>query len=298
MVERPLAFTGEPCVRWPPWSRLRPSTVSPGSNSARYTHMLALAPECGCTLACSAPNSAFARSIGQLLDRVDIDVAAVVALAGIALGVLVRQHRADGPHHRRGGEVLAGDQLEAGRAGARARARTAAPPRSRVRCRLGRDVTMNCSSSSVIWATRRACRPPSKSVDRNRSTISSARPTPTTRAPDRQHVGVVVLTRQARRVQAVAERGADALDLVGSELLTLARTTEHDADVGLAVAHRASGSRAELGIVDALRRVRAMVDDVEPGRRETSNEMLLELVSGVVGPERNDGHRGEPTRRR
>ena len=40
-----------------------------------------------------------------------------------------------------------------------------------------------------------------------------------------------------------------------------------------------------------------MVDDVEPGRRQPSDEMLLELVSGVVGPERNDGHRREPTRR-
>ena len=27
-------MTGDPCVRWPPWSRLRPSTVSPGSSNA------------------------------------------------------------------------------------------------------------------------------------------------------------------------------------------------------------------------------------------------------------------------
>ncbi len=31
----PLAFTGDPCVRWPPWSRRIPSTVSPGCNNAR-----------------------------------------------------------------------------------------------------------------------------------------------------------------------------------------------------------------------------------------------------------------------
>ncbi len=31
----PLALTGEPWVRWPPWSRRRPSTVSPGSSRPR-----------------------------------------------------------------------------------------------------------------------------------------------------------------------------------------------------------------------------------------------------------------------
>ncbi len=38
--------------------------------------------------------------------------AAVVALAGIALGVLVRQRRAERGKHRRAGEVLAGDELQ------------------------------------------------------------------------------------------------------------------------------------------------------------------------------------------
>ena len=61
----PLALTGDPWVRCPPWSRLSPSTVSPGWSNAWYTHMLALAPECGWTLACSAPNSDLARSIAS-----------------------------------------------------------------------------------------------------------------------------------------------------------------------------------------------------------------------------------------
>ena len=52
-----------------------------GLEQARYTAMLALAPACGCTLACSAPNSAFARSMASVLDLVDDLVAAVVALA-------------------------------------------------------------------------------------------------------------------------------------------------------------------------------------------------------------------------
>ena len=75
--------------------------------------MFACAPECGCTLACSAPNSAFARAMASALDDVDELAAAVVALARIAFGVLVGQHRAGRFEHRAADEVLGRDQLEA-----------------------------------------------------------------------------------------------------------------------------------------------------------------------------------------
>ena len=49
----------------------------------------------------------------DLLGLVDLLAAAVVAPAGVTLGVLVRQRRAERGQHRRRGEVLAGDQLQA-----------------------------------------------------------------------------------------------------------------------------------------------------------------------------------------
>ena len=54
--------------------------------------MFACAPECGWTLACSAPKSCFDAVDGELLGDVDELAAAVVALAGVAFGVLVGQH--------------------------------------------------------------------------------------------------------------------------------------------------------------------------------------------------------------
>ena len=48
----------------------------------------------------------------QVLHLVDDPVAAVVAAARVALGVLVRQHRARRREHRRRREVLRGDQLQ------------------------------------------------------------------------------------------------------------------------------------------------------------------------------------------
>ena len=50
----------------------------------------------------------------QLLDHVNVLAAAVVPLARVPLGVLVRQHRTLRLHHRRGRVVLRGDHLQTG----------------------------------------------------------------------------------------------------------------------------------------------------------------------------------------
>ena len=49
---------------------------------------------------------------GQLLDDVDVLAAAVVALAGVAFGVFIRQHAALCFHHGFGDDVLRRDELE------------------------------------------------------------------------------------------------------------------------------------------------------------------------------------------
>ena len=76
--------------------------------------MLALAPAWGCTLACGGVEQRLGPLARDVLDLVDDLVAAVVALAGVALAVLVGEDRAGGAQHGRRGEVLAGDQLEGG----------------------------------------------------------------------------------------------------------------------------------------------------------------------------------------
>ena len=75
--------------------------------------MFACAPECGCTLTCSRAEQLLRALDRQRLGDVDELTAAVVALARIAFGVLVRHHRAGGFQHGEADEVLGGDQLEA-----------------------------------------------------------------------------------------------------------------------------------------------------------------------------------------
>ena len=49
---------------------------------------------------------------GNVLYNIHALAAAVVPFAGVALGVLVGEHRAHGGHHRRGDDVLRGNQLQ------------------------------------------------------------------------------------------------------------------------------------------------------------------------------------------
>src|SRR6185503_10914674 len=66
----------------------------------------------------------------------------------------------------------------------------------------------------------------------------------------REHVGVVVLARQPRGEEVVAERGADAGDLVRGDLLALAAAADHDAAIGAALGHLAPDGEADRRIVD------------------------------------------------
>ena len=87
----------------------------------------------------------------------------------------------------------------------------------------------------------------------------------------------------AGRVEVVAQCGAHAVHLVGGELLALAAAAEHDAEVGVAVAHRAADRRADRRVVDALGAVRAEVEHLVTLPLQHADEVLLEVVAGVVG---------------
>ena len=76
------------------------------------TAWLACAPECGCTLAKRAVEQLAGAVDGELLGLVDLLAAAVVAPAGIALGIFVGQHRARRLEHGARDDVLRGDQLD------------------------------------------------------------------------------------------------------------------------------------------------------------------------------------------
>ena len=109
----PEKLTRLPWVRCPPCGRSIASTVSPGCTSAAYAARLALAPRVRLQVGVLGAEELLRPGDADLLGPVHLGAAAVVAPARVALGVLVGQRRAERGQHRRRGEVLAGDQLQA-----------------------------------------------------------------------------------------------------------------------------------------------------------------------------------------
>jgi hypothetical protein len=105
--------------------------------------------------------------------------------------------------------------------------------------------------------------------------------------PDREHVGVVVRSRQTRHVEVVAERRADPDDLVRGDLLPLTGSTEDDRALRLSGDDRAGGRDDERRVVDGIGRIGPHVEDLMPLVAEEDLQVLLERVSGMVGAERD-----------
>jgi hypothetical protein len=105
----------------------------------------------------------------------------------------------------------------------------------------------------------------------------------------RQDVRVVVLARQARRVEIVAQRRAHTGDLVGGDLFALAAPADDDAAIGAAFGDRPPDGDADRRIVDGRLAVRAMIVDRVAEPLECPAEVLFQQEPGVVGAD-GDSH--------
>ena len=89
-----------------------PSSVSPGFISARIRGGVRLRAGVRLDVGVLGAEELLRAVDRQLLGDVDVFAAAVVALAGIAFGVLVGEHGALRLEHARAGVVLGSDQLD------------------------------------------------------------------------------------------------------------------------------------------------------------------------------------------
>ena len=101
MNHLPDWLAGEPWVRWPPWSSAMPMKVSPGLQQRHEHRLVGLRAGVRLDVGERAVEQLAGALDGQLLGLVDLLAAAVVAPAGIALGVFVGEHRALPPPARR-----------------------------------------------------------------------------------------------------------------------------------------------------------------------------------------------------
>ena len=102
----------------------------------------------------------------------------------------------------------------------------------------------------LIFATRRAWRPPWNSAVMNASTHPRATSRPMMRAPIASTLASLC-SRPSRAVTGSCRLdAADAADLVGHDLLARAAAAEHDAALAVARGDRSRGRRDVVGVVD------------------------------------------------
>ena len=105
-------------------------------------------------------------------------------------------------------------------------------------------------------------------------------------AAHREDVGVVVFARQPGGIEIVAERGANARNLVGRDLLALAAAAENDAAFRPAFRHRAADADADRRVVHRRVAVRAVIVDRVAERCERLFEMFFQREACVIGTNR------------
>ena len=105
-----------------------------------------------------------------------------------------------------------------------------------------------------------------------------------------QHVRVVVLASQPRHDRICRLDTADAVDLVGHDLLARAAAAEHDAALAVAGGDRSRGRRDVVGIVDRLASVSTPKSTTSwPLRSQPVGNRRLEREARVVGGQ-GDAH--------
>ena len=109
----PDKFGAAPWVRWPPAARLMPSTGVARLDRRQHHRLVGLRARMGLHVGEAAAKDHLRPVDRQLLHHVHLGAAAVVAAAGVALGVFIGQHGALRLQHRGRDDVLARDQLDA-----------------------------------------------------------------------------------------------------------------------------------------------------------------------------------------
>ncbi len=115
-------------------------------------------------------------------------------------------------------------------------------------------------------------------------------PGPDEACPEREHVGVVVLTAVAGTGEVVTQGRANAGNLVGGHGRSDSGPVDDNAGHRLTGSHLAGDRVGDAGVVYRLRAERAAVCDLAPAGREVRRNRLLEFKAAVIGAEGDDAH--------
>ena len=228
---------------------------------------------------------------GEVFHHVDLLAATVVALAGIALGVLVGEHAAHGLHDGAGGEVLRRDQLDA----APLAGELSAQAVGHLRVFSGEKFQSHLSSPLLIqlhYLLNAAGVAAAAEIGGEEGVEDALVLLERHKAPGKgDDVRIVVLAAQGGELGVDDVGGTHAGHLVGGHGHADARSAYEHAAVGSAVGHVVGHGECIVGIIHAIVAVGAAVDDVVPLPHQVIYQGLLLLEAGVVA---SDAHAHGP----
>ena len=99
---------------------------------------------------------------------------------------------------------------------------------------------------------------------------------------DRQHVGIIVLTRHPRGVEIVAERRADPANLVGGHLFSLATAANHNSPVHAAGCNRPRHLGGDFRVIHRLVGEGSSIVDVVTEAQQRGDQVLLQREARVI----------------
>jgi hypothetical protein len=102
-------------------------------------------------------------------------------------------------------------------------------------------------------------------------------------AAHRENVCIVVLARQPRGIEVVAERRPNAGHLVRRNLLTLPAAAKHYAPIGPAFGHRSADAQADRRVVDRRFASRPMIVHGVAKTGQRLFQMFFQQETGVIG---------------
>ena len=303
----PEKFSGWPCVRWPPCARFMPRIVSPGFSTRHVHGHVRLRARVRLHVDVLGAEQLLRAGDRQRFGDVHELAAAVVALARVAFGVLVRHHRAGRFHHGQADEVLGGDQLQPfflplnfvaeWRRRSRGRRQRGGAweqyRRSGLGAWLGNARSLKPRASGLEPIERgdlvEAALMPAAGKRRGRETPRRWRRASSgdvSRSPSARTLASLCSRLSRGRSRVGDRRGADAGDLVGRDGHADAGAAHEDAALEVARRDRACDGDGEVGVVHRVGRMRAEVRAVRCRARRASVECRLS------GRRRHDRRRG------
>ena len=105
----------------------------------------------------------------------------------------------------------------------------------------------------------------------------------------RQHVGIVVLTRQARHISTPCDRRAHTAMFVGGDVHPVGTTADDDPERDTTIAHCLCYSVGMIRVINTFERICPFINNVPTLLVQVLEDLLLQLIPCMISSDGDEG---------